>query len=87
MGMEGNPFCAMNAAFQEEARKSVPVFYRMGEVSRASPLTVNIAGHDFSGKELLVNPDIGDLQVGDRVYVVPGADDSQFYVLCKLVSP
>lgn len=97
--MEGNPFAQFIDTMKGVAQEQIHPAFRLGVVKSAAPLTVEIAGLEYRGDELMVNDlltaeiQLGEhiwkrhLQAGDQVTCLPLDDeDARYFVLAKVVA-
>lgn len=97
--MEGNPFSQFLEMVKDMAKEQIRPGFRMGIVKAVSPLTVEIAGLEYRGEELLVNDLLTaeiqleehtwkrPLQIGDQVICLPlDGDDARYFLLAKAVA-
>jgi len=97
--MEGNPFAQFINTMKGVAQEQIRPTFRLGVVKSATPLTVEIAGLQYHGDELMINDllmaeiQLGEhiwkrpLQAGDQVICLPlDGDDSRYFILAKAVA-
>ena len=97
--MEGTPFAQFLPTLKGVAQEQIRPGFRLGIVKSISPLTVEIAGLQYHGDELMINDlliaeiQLGEhiwkrhLQAGDQVICLPlDGDDSRYFILAKAVA-
>lgn len=97
--MEGNPFAQFIEMLKGVAQEQIRPGFRLGVVKSASPLTVEIAGLEYRGDELMANDLLTaeiqldehiwkrPLQAGDQVICLPlDRDDARYFILAKAVA-
>ncbi len=80
--MEGDPFVFLAQSMKHEQENE---YAYIGEVVSVSPLQVDLAGSKQEKEDLLLNPEIEKLKVGDKVLLIPMDKKQQFAVICKVV--
>lgn len=83
--MEDNPFSSLVRGIREEARKQVPVYFRLGDVITPAPLKVNVAQTIQDKDTLLKNSSLTEFDAGDTVLLMPIEDEQRYIIICKVV--
>lgn len=84
--MEDNPFIKIAQTIREDNKARMPVNYRLGNVTSASPLTVEVAGTSQDKNVFLKNDAITSFEIGDLLFLIPIEDEQKYIILCKVVS-
>lgn len=80
--MEGDPFVILAQSIKQPEKNE---YVYIGKVVSVSPLQIDLAGSKQEKEDLLVNPEIKELKVGDKVLLISTDEKQQFAIVCKVV--
>lgn len=80
--MEGDPFVILAQKIKQPEKNE---YVYIGKVVSVSPLQIDLAGSKQEKEDLLVNPEIKELKVGDKVLLISTDEKQQFAIVCKVV--
>jgi uncharacterized protein involved in copper resistance len=84
--MANNPFMSTVQSIRRDYKSQTSAAYRIGTVTSVIPLSVDVAGTSQNSSELLKNDMLYDLELGDRLLLLPIEDEQRYIILCRVVN-
>lgn len=83
--MIDNPYTKFIGMMREEGSARNPTTFIIGLVVNENPLKIKVDEIEADRSELLINDMLQNLKKGDKILILPSADNQQFIVVCRLV--